>query len=144
MTQNEFFEALGYLASPNRICKLDVELPATKEQAFKAKYAGLSGLVSNVDQHNFYLWPKGTNKWSIELRIYFSADNRNNIPIAIRDMVVSPRFSKSAHNRRINNNKFIWELIKYGFLLRDNQEADRIRNRVPDRFLPDFERGFSL
>lgn len=144
MNRNEFFEVLGYLANPNRICKLDVELPATKEQAFKDKYTGLSGITPVVDQHNFYLWPKGANKWSVELRIYFSTDNRNNIPNVIRDMVVSPRFSKSAHNCRINNNKFIWELIKYGFLLRDDQDAARIRSRVPVEFIPDFERGFSL
>lgn len=118
MSQEEFFEALGYLASPDRECKLDVELPSAKEQSFKDKYATLSGATASVDQHNFYLWPEGSNKWGVELRIYFRADNMENIPSAIRDMVVSARFPNSAHNCRINNNKFIWELIRYAFLFK--------------------------
>lgn len=144
MTPEDFFEVLGYLASLDRVCKLDVELPSAKEQSFKDKYAGLSGVTPSVDRHNFYLWPEGSNKWGVELRIYFKADNRENIPGAIRDVVVSPRFQNSPHNCRINRNKFIWELIKYGFLLDDTQDVQRIRERVPPEYISYFARGISL
>ncbi len=143
MIPEEFFEALGYLSSPDRMCKLDVELPSTSEQSFKGKYAELSGVTPSVDHHNFYLWPEGSNKWGVELRIYFKSDNRDNIPSAIRDMVVSARFPNTSHNCRINNNRFLWELIKYGFLLGDAQDVQRIRERVPSEYISYFERGVS-
>ena len=146
MKPSEFFEVLGYLAAPGRRCKLDVEVPITNAQSFKDKYAGLSGTEPMVDDHNFFLWPEGANKWGVELRIYFVA-NKVNIPSAILGMVVSPRFrpqSGTAHNCRINNNKFIWTLIEYGFILGDSQNAQRIRDRVPSEYISYFERGFSL
>lgn len=144
MIPEDFFVVLGYLASPDRECKLDVELPSTKEKSFKDRYAELSGVTPSVDHHNFYLWPEGSNKWGVELRIYFKADNMDNIPTAIRSMVVSARFPNPAHNCRINRNKFIWELIKHGFLLGDTQNLERIQERVPQEYMPHFERGLSL
>ena len=142
MIPEDFFVVLGYLSSPDRMCKLDAEVPFDKEQKFKDKYAELSGITPRVDDHNFFLWPEGANKWSVELRIYFRA-NRDNIPHAILDMIVTPR-PHTAYNCRINNNKFIWELIKHGFLLGDTQDVQRIRERVPPEHIFSFERGFSL
>lgn len=142
MRPEELFKVLGYLSNPNRNCKLDAEIRFDKEQSFVAKYRGWSGETPIVDNHNFYLWPQGANKWGTELRIYFNAD-RNNIPATISDKVVKPRFVKT-HNCRINNNDFIWQLIQYGFVLSDTQDEQRIRNRIPNEYISLFEEGFLI
>lgn len=142
MTPEEFFHVLGFLTNQNRSCKLDAEVRFEKEQTFREIYRRLSGINPVVGDHNFYHWPQGANKWGTELRIYFNAD-RNNIPATISGKVVKPRFVKT-HNCRINSNSLIWELIRYGFLLSDTQDAQRIRECVPTQYISFFEEGFLI
>ena len=142
MSQNEFFETLGYLSSPQRSCKLDAEMHSKAQREFESMYSRLTGVTPIVDNHNYYILHEGADKWGVELRIYFDAEERN-IPSIIRNMVRSSRPGEP-RTSRINDNSLIWKLIEYGFLLNDNQDVDRVRGRVPIEFVPDFERGFSL
>jgi len=142
MDDHEFFEVLGYLTNPNKQCKLDAEMHPNARDGFESRYTRLTGIVPQPDNRNYYIWSEDANKWGVELRVYFCA-NSNNIPLAIRGMVVTSR-PGTIYNQRINNNDLIWRFIDYGFLLGDTQVEDRIRNRVPDQFLDDFNSGYQI
>ncbi len=142
MNDNEFFEILGYLTNSNRQCKLDAEMPANAQNGFESHYNRLTGIIPQPDNQNYYILHQGADKWGVELRIYFIA-NFDNIPLVIQNMAVTPRPS-TIYNRRINDNDLIWRFIEYGFLLGDTQNESRIRNRVPNQFLADFNRGYQI
>ena len=142
MNDYEFFEVLGYLTNPNRQCKLDAEMPVNAQNGFESRYVRLTGITPQPDDHNYYILHEGADKWGVELRIYFNADF-NNIPSTIQNMVVTPR-PGTIYTRRINDNNLIWRLIEYGLLLSDTQDENRIRNRVPNQFLADFNRGYQI
>lgn len=133
-----FFESLGYLASDNRFTKLDVELPQNKQTEFETKYKNLTGLIPKPDSVNYYVLHSGADKWGIELRIYFISNG--NLPSHLRDRVVKSR-PGGIHNSRINDNEFIWELIKYGFRLSDIQNSGLIESKVPVTYKDDFKKG---
>lgn len=140
MNEHDFFEVLGYLSNPRRQCKLDAEMHPRTQQRFESRYAGFAGLVPQPDNHNYYILHPDADKRGIELRIYFYAES-DSIPLAIREMVVTPRLGR-IYNQRINNNDFIWRLIEYGFCLGDGQDEDRIRAQIPSLFVDDFDRGY--
>lgn len=142
MNANEFFEILGYLANPERQCKLDAEMHAKSRHRFESRYISLSGETPQPDDQNYYILHDDADKWGVELRIYFNAD-KSCLPQAIQSMVVSPR-PGGRYNTRINNNELIWDLIEHGFLLGDGQDIERIKNYVPAEYLADFEHGFSM
>jgi len=142
MNQNEFFEALGYLSSPQRNCKLDAEMHLGSQTRFESEYSHLTGIIPVADYHNYYILHEGADKWGVELRIYFDS-NEASIPQIIRNMVRSSRPGEP-RNSRINDNKLIWKFIEHGFLLNDLQDIARIRSKIPAQFLANFERGFSL
>ena len=142
MTLNEFFEILGYLASPSRNTKLDVETHPRSQQPFESKYSNLAKINPIPDHHNYYVWDHNTNKWGSEMRIYFNG-NRGNIPQELFNISVSPR-PGFCYDFRVNINKFIWKLIEYWFLLGDTQNGARIRQRVLQQYLTDFTRGLAI
>ncbi|MFA5423323.1 MAG: hypothetical protein WC374_05645 [Phycisphaerae bacterium] len=141
MTDTEFFEILGYLSSPARNTKLDVETHPRRRASFETEFEQLTGIRPEVDNHNYYVWDEEANKWGTELRIYFN--NSENASAALRNMIVSPR-PNFGYNARINNNSFVWRLIEYGFLLRDGQDSNRVRQLVPTEYTNVFERGYNL
>ena len=144
MTQNEFFDCLGYLASPQRRTRIDIELPERKRQDFEQKYKQLTGNIPHPDNKSYYVWPDTANKWGIEMRLYFIENN--NIPDPLRALRVSSTYYKEEYlqyNARINNNDFIWGLIKYGFRLGYPQDLNSIRSKVPSKYITDFNRGLN-
>ena len=140
MTPQEFFECLGYLAAPHRETKLDAEVPESSRARFEEKYYKLTGIHPIPDNHNYYILHPGADKWGIELRIYFIANN--NIPSALNRMRVTPR-PGTKYNSRINDNKFIWKLVEYGFRLDDLQNLNLIKRKVPSQYMTDFNRGLN-
>lgn len=137
----DFFIILGYLSSPIRITKLDIETALNTQSSVQSKYQKLAGSQLIIG-NNFYHWPVGTNKWGSELRIYFNS-NRN-IPASLAAMVVKPRFSQGKYNARINNNDFVWDLIEFGFTATDTQNSNRISSMVPIQKMNDYKAGFNL
>ena len=133
-----FFESLGYLASDNRLTKLDVELPQSSQTTFETDYNSLTGINPKPDNVNYYVLHSGADKWGIELRIYFISTG--NLPSPLRQRVVKSR-PGGIHNSRINDNKFIWDLIKCGFRLSDRQDINRIESNVPVTYKDDFKKG---
>lgn len=142
MNEDEFFMILGYLASPQRATKLDIETHPRRRQSLERRYSQATGQVPVVDNSNYYVWEPGANKWGAELRIYFNG-NLSTMPSALQEMRVSSR-PGFGYEHRINNNDFIWDLIDYGFLLGDGQNLNRISDQVPEEFRSDFEDGLGI
>lgn len=142
MTENEFFEILGYLASPTRNVKLDIETHPRKRESIESKYLELTGEELQEDNVNYYVWEEDTNKWGGELRIYFNGDLEY-MPIYLRNIRVTSRPGYGYENR-INNKDLVWDLIEYGFRIGNGQNHGPIRSHVPEGFMSDFEDGFNI
>ncbi len=142
MNDSEFLEILGYLSSPKRNTKLDVETHPREQDAFERKYMELAGINPVSDDRNYYVLNQNADKWGKEMRIYFNGI-RNNLPRKLRDLVVSSR-PNSGYEFRVNNNDFVWRLIEHGFLLGDGQDEMRVRKGVPMKYLADFNNGYDI
>jgi hypothetical protein len=137
----DFFIIVGYLVSPKRRTKLDIETPIKNRTETEARYLQLSGEILNQGTNYIVLQP-GANKWSSELRIYFIKNQ--NIPIALSNHVVPARFQNGLYNARVNDNNFIWDLIRYGFEASDRQNPRRIQSLIPLAKIPDYTKGYNL
>lgn len=120
MEQQELQEIIQYFNSirnQNRIW-IEVEMPNSSKTSFDAKYQRLTNLpVPSVsDVYPYYVWPLGTNKWGVELRVYFLSDD--SMPISMRRLLTdNSRNGYEMYNYRLNNNDVIWELFANGFHL---------------------------
>lgn len=141
-SHKDLFIVLGYLAAHIRRTKLDIETHPDKREWVENQYMNYAQEPLIMDNVNFYVWEPSVNKWGSELRIYFNSNG--NMPGDLRDMIVSPRFVDDNYNARINNNEFVWLLIKYGFRASNLQDVNRIRNRIPQDNTDEFNRGFNL
>lgn len=119
--------------------KLDVELPYNSQIEFERKYLSLTEIVPKPDNVNYYVLHGDANKWGIELRIYFVSNE--NLPSSLKKRRVNAR-PGGPYNSRINDNEFVWELIKYGLRLSNVQNAGFIESKVPKTYKGDFQKGF--
>lgn len=138
----DFFKNIGYLASRDRRVKLDIETHPDKQITLEAQYRDLTGSSLIQDRRNYYVWSPTVNKWGSELRIYFYKNS--NILDSLNSYVVKPRFQSYYYNARINNNDFVWKLIKYGFRASDNQDESLIRSKIPSNRLQEYLTGLNL
>lgn len=149
MTHQEFYEIVGYLASPVRETNIEAEMHPRVQQRFINNYALWTNnyplpTVTNV--RPYYVWAPDKNKYGLELRAYFISNN--NMPI-ILDGMLEPRKYQNRPGyqnwkRRISTQLNIIPLLRAGFILGPSQNATRIRGLVPPQFIPDFDRGFNL
>lgn len=138
---SNFFTSVGYLASNKRQTKLDAELHKRAQSRFESKYQNITGVTPKPDDINYYLLHKDADKWGVELRIYFISNDK--IPLYLKGCVVDPR-PGNKYNSRINDNDFIWKLIKYGFRLSDDQDTDLIASYIPEAYEEYFQKGVEL
>jgi hypothetical protein len=136
----DFFIVLGYLAAPSRITKLDIETHPNNKAKVESRYGYFAREQLVEDDVNYYVWDPNVNKWGSELRIYFKKNS--NIPADLQNMVVSPRFAGNKYNARINNNEFVWLLIKYGFRASNLQDENLIKSNIPSTHISDFDQGY--
>jgi len=142
MTDNEFFEILGYLASPLRNTKLDIETHPRRRRTLESQYELLTGDQLQEDNVNYYIWDHTTNKWGAELRIYFNG-NLTTMPTILSDFRRTSR-PGNGYDNRINRNDLIWELITCGFRVGNGQNDSLIRSDVPEEYMEVFENGFNI
>lgn len=120
MEQQDLQEIIQYFNSirnQNRIW-IEAEMPNSAKTSFDTKYQRLTNLpVPSVsDAYPYYVWPFGTNKWGVELRVYFLSDA--SMPISMRRLLTdNSRKGYEMYNYRINNNDVIWELFANDFHL---------------------------
>ena len=129
---------IGFLASHGTIT---IQTTDEKELETRKIYQGLTGQVLQDNQLEVVPHINPTtgafNKYTHEFRIYFKPPSSLlTLPsdIDIRDI------NKNLHS--INNNNYIWNLLKIGFLVGNNSgNIDRIRSFIPKEFLDDFDAG---
>lgn len=138
----DLFLILGYLASPSRRTKLDIETHPRRRPTLEKEYYDLTGVRLVPDHINYYLWSEDTNKRGAQIRISFRMND--NIPPSLRQIVKTARFSNGYHNARINGNKFMKLLIKYGFRASNTQNETLIRSKILPVHTSEFDNGFNL
>ena len=119
LTQSQIDILVDYLKDPARHVLVEAEMPDTSQNTFIAKYSALSGghpLPGRSTEAPYYIWPQGTNKWGIELRLYFISDD--DMP----SFLTPPRCRNNNRHgydqdKRINDNDLIYILISRGFVL---------------------------
>lgn len=144
MTDNIFYQWVGYLCNPLRAADIHVETSPKKADGFRLEYRHLTGevLLLPGSSKPFYIWPPNTNKWGTEWRVYFRG-KQEALPKMRDDFKVLS--GRSRGWLRINNKEFISKLFQNGFLIGDNTyNEERIRSNVPPRFVDAFERGYLL
>lgn len=147
MTQLEFILILGYLANPNRGTTIEVEIKEEKLADYIESYEVLTGSAFPTSRvgHPVQVIPAGGNKWGREMRLYFNANNIDNIPDHISDIMTSnQRPGYESWNRRVNSNSLIDNLLATGFIIGSDQNEDRIRGFVSPNELDTFQQGYNL
>lgn len=123
MTTEEIQSIIDYFNSirnTNRIW-IEAEMPDTSRGSFSTKYQRLTGVSVpiNSSSYPYYVWEPGTNKWGVELRVYFSLNDST--PACLRNLVTdNSRKGYEQYDVRVNSNDVIWEMFANGFVLGDN------------------------
>lgn len=149
MTPQEFYEMVGYLASPDRETNLEAEMHPNVQPRFIQNYAAWSHnypLPAITTARPYYVWAPNKNKYGLELRAYFISNEK--MP-AVLDPMLEPRKFQNRPGyanwkRRISRQKHIIPLIQTGFVLGVPQDPVRIKGFVPIQYHNDFDRGFLL
>jgi len=139
--KSNFFLSVGYLASDKRQTKLDAELPENAQFRFETEYQNMTGMIPKPDNINYFILHRNADKWGIELRIYFISNE--DLPSYLKNRVVKSR-PGDVYKSRINENDFIWKLIRYGFRLSDVQDVQLIKSKIPKTYENDFIKGLSI
>jgi hypothetical protein len=135
---NQMEEILNFfinILENNNNFRIEAEVHPRTSQNFENQYQEITGQHISPDDDIYYLWNEDANKYGTELRIYFFVDNPNSIPqILYEENLIKtcnrPHSNYERFNYRINNNDLIWELFRYGFVLGENQDIERIRRRI--------------
>jgi hypothetical protein len=135
--RRKFCRALGFLAKAG---DLHVELTPGYVATFKERYQQLTGGPLPEGSPSFKVLQSDGDKWGPELMIDWTASmfQMNQIHFG-QHIQMSRRENQGEY--RISNNQFIYKLLEWGFFLGDKQDADRIRNRLPESVRAEFDKG---
>lgn len=138
---NDFFEAIGYLASPGRVGFFEAEVPSNgREKAFKNQFPRqryrqiTQGVTSGGNPM----------KYGVQYRIYLNSIE--NCPQTLKSHLRDGR----NYAARINKSAFVEKLVeKYGFkfgygIVQNSTHIRAIVSAKHPLYLADFNRGFNL
>lgn len=131
---NAFFENLGFLTGSSIL--IEGFSPEQSVAGFADAYERLTGQDLRQAK-TFYNHGSNADKWGVELRVEFPAGYPHEY-FGGPSPVASP---KGASVVRINNNALVRHLFALGFVFGTDQDAARIRARIPPRFHAAFDRG---
>ena len=135
-SEEEMFELVGYMASPNRVSSFEAEVPKDgRDETFEKLFPGQTYRPIEIGDT-----PSGMpNKLSPQFRINFS--NLSNCPERLLSNMGKGTGSCVG---RINKSKFVIDLVKnYGFRFGDWQDVSAIRAIAQKRgYIEAFERGY--
>lgn len=143
MSDSPFFQWAGYLSNPFRRARIDVELHPRKEQEFRDSYLSLTGVMlrATTEEPSFVVLKESADKRGIQQRIYFYGD-QDFMPERMDK--ITERKTGTKGYWRINSQRFVSELFRYGFLIGNNAERESvIRKKVPKKYMADFDIGFN-
>jgi hypothetical protein len=134
--RRKFIRAIGYLAKAGRI---RAEIPPSYAATFKERYQKLTG-QSAEGAPNLNVLQSDGDIWGPELIVEWEASmfQMNQIHFGL-NIQMSRRGGQGEY--RITNNMFLYKLFEWGFVLGDKQDADRIRGRLPDYAIEDYDKG---
>lgn len=126
---SSYYEALGWIAKNVKSIKATV--PSDLEGWFVKNFGTADHTVVDSNKKTLNGNPM---KWSISFRATF----KNQLPEIIA--------SKATSNKKaIESVAYIWDLIEnHGFCFGTEQNIDKIRSCVPDKFISEFEVGFAI
>ena len=92
--------------------------------------------TEHSNRQPYYVWPWGVNKYSRQLRIYFVLIPP--VPSSIDSRISDVGKWPAKQNRcRINHSNLVMQLFECGFVLGANQDQDRIKAFMSQRFPTD-------
>ncbi len=143
MTNQDFFELVGYFANPIRNTRIEIEAKESIINAYKETYKNLTGTSLPTRTDSVVTLPNNADKWGREMRLYFSCTNSESTPQSVSNqMTVAGRPGYEDWNKRLNSGDIIDRLFEYGFRLGHPQHQGNIEAQIPEKFLKDFQRGF--
>lgn len=128
---DDFYYALGWLTS--HVGAVSATMPDYLSDAFK-KHFGADAIHTEVDSSK-----RTTNGNAMQWTFGFKATLRKpeNIPSFLNQYL-------SSTGKAIASTSFIWDLVdNYGFQFGKKQDADKIKNTVPAKFVSSFEAGLT-
>jgi hypothetical protein len=135
LSDEELCEAIGYLATPGRMIRIEAQVPYAKKTEFERAYPG----------QNYYWMEPWANKQSYQLRILMNRSR--NCPAFLASHITAG--GGSTADGCISRGLFVENLVEYfGFRFQDDyQDVNRIRNCVQNRFptlMMYFDRGYNI
>ena len=139
LTDDDLYEIATYLSRPEVEAEIHAEMIPHARERFEAQHAELTDnypLPEQNDAAPFYVWPEGTNKQGMQLRIYFR-DVPPTPPVVRQLFTDQGKWFAMREKYRINHTNLVFQLLECGFLLGDNSEnAERIEAFMRHRFPP--------
>lgn len=134
LTDEEFCEAIGYLATPGRLIRIEAQVPYGKEDIFENNYPG----------QDYYSMLPTSDKQSFQLRIMLN-NNRNCPPFLASEITYGGGFTGAGC---ISRGLFVERIVeKFGFKFTiECQNIELIRSCVQRQFpemIAYFERGYN-
>ena len=134
LTDQELCEALGYLATPGRIIRIEAQVPYKKKDEFERVYPG----------QNYYWMQPWANKQSYQLRVMMNSIR--NCPQFLLNHITLGGGNTGAGC--ISRGLFVENMVEnFGFRFEDNyQNTTLIRQCVASRFptlISYFDKGFN-
>ena len=135
----QFYESVGFLAV--RASMLEAIVPPHSLDGFTRDYTNFKGVAPRSGQTGFYVHNPLADKWGCELRVTFAAteDENSNLDFGPTvNIVIDPA---NVNSWRINNNRFWWALLRFGFEMGNIQNAGVIRSLIPFQYRNLFDVG---
>lgn len=144
LPDDDLYELATYLRRPEVEADIHAEMPRRHRERFEVRHAELTDnypLPVQTDAAPYYVWPEGTNKQGIQLRIYFR-DVAPTPPFVRQLFTDQGKWFAMREKYRINHTNLVFQLLGCGFLLGDNSEnGERIEEFMKRRFPPIEEVG---
>ena len=134
-SEEAFYEVVGYLAKPGRIAFYQAELTEDKESQFNQLFPNQDYKVikSNYGANGM------PTKQGCQFRINLASIV--NCPDSLLKHISEKNGNWAG---RINRSKFALRLVQYnGFRFGHTQNVEEIRERVPQKYIEAFNRGYS-
>ena len=137
LSDDDLYEVATYLGRTDVETEIHAEMPQRARTDFEERYSELTEsypLPASVKTGPFYIWPENTNKYGMELRIYFR-DSPPTPPVMRQLFTDQGKWFARREKYRINHTNLVFQLLECGFLLGDNSEnTERIEEFMRRRF----------
>lgn len=140
MQEDSYYRTVGYMTANATV--VECFTAHDKANAFRVRYLASTGRSADQEP-NFTVHSPNANKYGVQLRITYHQADGFAPYFGPHSITVTGHYAKP-ELRRVNSVAYVHELFALGFILGRSQNAARIRARVPDEFVADFDAGLAL